>query len=189
MLAETGGVGKARSGLSNRSLDLAPNAQGRSCTNQTAFEWGRLAYAPAQPGAPTRWSGPEVDKTGGQHGPNLGAVKPLHSQGERMGGIGSGFGLNGFLRRILCPEDGPERYLFLRDDGLVIQDTAIGGHRLEQAHRPLHHAILRASPAASQPVTGYDEREDSHFAVAHARMTRHRHHSLPRPVGGCRNSR
>ncbi len=141
--------------------------------DQKNYEWGRVAYAPAQAGEGTRWAGPELDDSGGDAGLVFSVLTPLVYQGRHLATMASSNSVEGLLRRVLHHGANPlerqaGRLVLLRQDGRIIHDTQSvdGGGHLASA-LPLHTRILAATAQAPRlPLTGYDAEEDCYYAVA-----------------------
>ncbi|HSW08962.1 response regulator [Aquabacterium sp.] len=144
------------------------------------FEWGRIAYAPAAPGAATRWATPLVDAevpTGA--GPVFTALTPIHIGQRHLATVGSTMLLNDFLGRVM-PGTAPGsvshgRTLIFAAGGTLIADTAmgerlspqVGKFMLAQLDSPLAAALQAARREADRaPQAGYNQASDTYFGLA-----------------------
>ncbi|MFT3665226.1 ATP-binding protein [Piscinibacter sp.] len=143
---------------------------------QLHYEWGRLAYEQAAPGAPTRWSMAEIDEVGSTLGPVYTAVTPIHVDGRHVAAVASTLLLNDFLARVLPPHGSEGRYLLFHADGRLLADTAmgerlsrqVGTYRLDQLDGDLPGLLAQAArkAATGHPQSGYGAQSDAYFAVS-----------------------
>jgi len=138
------------------------------------FEWGRLAHAPALPGAATRWSLPSVDvETVARYGALFTAVTPMHLDGRQSAAVGTTLLLGDFLARVLPAGTSDGRYLLFHPSGALLADTEmgerlapqIGKFRLGQLGGDLPAVLLAAAGDAAAPRSGYSRESDAHFAL------------------------
>lgn len=89
--------------------------------DQLAEDWGRVAYLPAGPDAPTRWSTPEIDEVNPGMGSVFAALTPIRIGDRHVATLGTTIVVKEFLARVL-PSAGPDiRYVALLADGRALQ--------------------------------------------------------------------
>ncbi len=142
--------------------------------DQKIYEWGRLAYAPAQPGEGARWAGPEVDDSGGDAGLVYSTLTPILYQNRHLATVCSSNTVSGMVKRVLLSnaEETSGRYILLRANGTLIHDTQSpadpsGGSKASSTATALYRAIHDTTRGAAHfPITGFNDGEDSYFAIA-----------------------
>jgi PAS domain S-box-containing protein len=123
--------------------------------DQLGEEWGRVAYAPAAPGAPTRWSAPELDEVNPGMGSVFAALTPIHVGERHVAAVGTTIVVKEFLARVLPPPGADTQYLVLLADGRTMGAAA-------QAQRALAAPAAGGGPAYS----GSSRDDDMLFALA-----------------------
>ena len=140
------------------------------------FEWGRIAYAEAPPGAPTRWSAPVSDAEIPMGlGPVFTALTPIHVGQRQLATVGTTLLLGDFLARVIPTTPQDSRYLIFHASGVLIADTAMGEALMPQMGK-VHLARLggdlpadlqrAASAGDTGPQSAYSTGSDAYFALA-----------------------
>lgn len=133
--------------------------------DQLSTQWGRLAYEAAPPGAPTRWSTPEIDDVSPALGPVFAVLTPIHVDGQQVATVGTTMLVKEFLNRVLPTLGAQARYVAIHADGRPLTDTRLGpmsGAPLGDLHARL--GAITAGGAAS--YAGYSDADDMLYALA-----------------------
>jgi signal transduction histidine kinase/ActR/RegA family two-component response regulator len=133
--------------------------------DQLSAQWGRLAYEPAPPDAPTRWSTPEIDDVSPTLGPVFAVLTPIHVDGQQVATVGTTVLVKEFLNRVLPALGAQARYVAIHADGRPLTDTrprTTTGAPLGDLHARL--GAITAGGAAS--YAGYSDADDMLYALA-----------------------
>ncbi|HEY9068415.1 MAG TPA: HAMP domain-containing protein, partial [Burkholderiaceae bacterium] len=138
--------------------------------DQLSARWGRLAYDPAPPGGPSRWSAPEIDEVSPTLGPVFAVLTPVHIGERQVATIGTTLLVKEFLNRVLPALGSEARYVAIHADGRPLTDTGDTRERgepgVDAPLRGLHTRLAAISAGGAARYVSYSDADDMLFALA-----------------------